>query len=69
MGEAPPGRLSADAKIGVLTAVLVTVILAVQATWLADGFTLAGHDLVRLVAVALLFAAAEKFVVTFPVRR
>jgi diguanylate cyclase (GGDEF)-like protein len=69
MGEAPPWRLSADAKIGVLTAVLVTVILAVQATWLADGFTLAGHDLVRLAAVALLFAAAEKFVVTFPVRR
>ncbi|MEV6844635.1 EAL domain-containing protein [Actinoplanes sp. NPDC051411] len=69
MSEAPPQRLSADAKIGVLTAVLVAVTLAVQAVWLADGFTLAGHDVVRLAAVALLFAAAEKFVVTFPVRR
>jgi diguanylate cyclase (GGDEF)-like protein len=69
MGETPPGRLSADTKIGALTAVLVAVTLTVQAIWCVGGVTLAGHDVVRLAVVALLFAAAEKFVVTFPVRR
>jgi diguanylate cyclase (GGDEF)-like protein len=69
MSEAPPGRLTANSKIGVLTAVLVMLTLTVQAMWLADGFTIGRHDVLRLAAVALLFAAAEKFVVTFPVRR
>jgi diguanylate cyclase (GGDEF)-like protein len=69
MSEAPPRGLTADAKIGVLTVVLTAVIVAVQAAWLAGSFPLVTHDVVRLVVVALLFAAAEKFVVTFPVRR
>jgi diguanylate cyclase (GGDEF)-like protein len=69
MSEEPPRGLTADAKIGVLTVVLTVVIVAGQAVWLAGGFPLVSHDVVRLVVVALLFAAAEKFVVTFPVRR
>ena len=67
----PPGgsRRTAAVKVGILTAVLALIALAAQPFWLIDLCPVTGTGLIRLVAIGLLFAAAEKFVVTFPVRR
>jgi diguanylate cyclase (GGDEF)-like protein len=69
MAEAPPRRLTPDTKIGLLTAALVVIALVVEVMWLADGFPPIGENFVRLAIIVVLFAAAEKLIVTFPVRR
>src|SRR5690349_7312325 len=59
---------SVPARIGVLLAALAAV-PAVQLIWFADAGAVSGREIAGLVAVAILFALAERFVVTFPVRR
>jgi len=76
MSSVPPSRerrrarrSTADVQIGVLTAGLAVIALAAQAAWLVDAPPVVGADVVRLLVLGMLFAATEKFVVTFPVRR
>jgi diguanylate cyclase (GGDEF)-like protein len=58
-----------DARVGALTIALTLTAVAVQMAWLAGGVPPIGQNVTRLVVLAVLFALAEKFVVTFPVRR
>lgn len=69
MDEAPRRRLTPDTKIGMLTAALVVMTFGVQAMWLADGIPAIGAHVLPLAIVVILFAVAEKLIVTFPVRR
>jgi hypothetical protein len=74
MHPAPPSagrrrRLTADGRTALLTGLLLAVALAGQAMWLAGGLPAVGPHIARMLCVLLLFAAAEKFVVSFPVRR
>ena len=62
-------RLSAAGRTVVLTAALVLVILVIVAFPLRHAPSSYGVSLVQLAAVAVLFAATERFTVTFPVRR
>ncbi|MEV6636654.1 EAL domain-containing protein [Actinoplanes sp. NPDC051470] len=52
-----------------LSAGLVGTVVAAQALWFTDVPPVAGGELVKLIAVAVLFALADRFVVVFPVRR
>jgi diguanylate cyclase (GGDEF)-like protein len=69
---APPRRgwrSRPELRVAAVTAALTVATVAVQAGWLRAGLLPAGRGAGWLVAVAVLFAAAERFVVTFPVRR
>ena len=60
---------TAKARVGALSALLAIASGAVQAGWVTDAFPIARVEILRLVVIAVLFAFADKFVVTFPVRR
>jgi diguanylate cyclase (GGDEF)-like protein len=62
-------RHSPTARVLALSAALVVVAVLVQAAWLILGPPPYGVDVWLLVILALLFALAERFTVTFPVRR
>jgi diguanylate cyclase (GGDEF)-like protein len=69
--EVPPMRLRRPgARVGALTASLVAAAAAVQAAWWDGGpFALDTRCAAALAVVTVLFAFAEKLVITFPVRR
>jgi diguanylate cyclase (GGDEF)-like protein len=58
-----------NARVGALTALLAVLSVAAQIGWFAGIGALPGSDIAGLVTVAVLFAGADRFVVTFPVRR
>jgi diguanylate cyclase (GGDEF)-like protein len=61
-------RLSPAARTGLLTAALLLGTSAVVLWWVHDDPSVGG-TLGQLAAIAVLFAASERFIVTFPVRR
>jgi diguanylate cyclase (GGDEF)-like protein len=56
-------------RVGALTALLAVLSVAAQIGWFTGAHTLTGGDIAGLITVAVLFAGADRFVVTFPVRR
>jgi diguanylate cyclase (GGDEF)-like protein len=60
-------RLSASGRTNALTAALLLIATTVELCWLRDGSP--SYSLGRLGVIAVLFAAAERFTVTFPGRR
>ncbi|MEV6302662.1 EAL domain-containing protein [Actinoplanes sp. NPDC051861] len=63
------GQRTPTARVLALSAVLALTAVLVQTAWLVHGPPLHGADPRLLVTLAVLYALAERFTVTFPVRR
>ncbi|MFI5494815.1 putative bifunctional diguanylate cyclase/phosphodiesterase [Actinoplanes sp. NPDC051859] len=70
--DAARGRFSwrsPDGRVVAIVAVLVALVVTVQALWARGQSLFGGREALLLLVLATLFAFAERFVVVFPVRR